>query len=54
MILVCSEMASKIKSTVSHCDSRASNKTVCNREQGTHAILKETQCDTQYEYVMSI
>lgn len=45
------EMASKIKSTVSHCDSRPSNKAVCNREQGTHAILKETQCDTQDEYI---
>ena len=32
---------------VSHCDSRPSNKAVCNREQGTHAIMKETQCDTQ-------
>ena len=45
------EMASKIKSTVSHCDSRPSNKAVCNREQGTHATLKETQCDTQDEYI---
>jgi hypothetical protein len=44
------QMASKIKSTVSHCDSRPSNKAVCNREQGTHATLKETQCDTQDEY----
>ena len=45
------QMASKIKSTVSHCDSRPSDKAVCNREQGTHATLKETQCDTQDEYV---
>ena len=45
------QMASKIKSTVSHCDSRPSNKAVCNREQGTHATLKETQCDTQDEYI---
>ena len=44
-------MASKIKTIVSHCDSRPSNKAVCNREQGTHAPLKETQCDTQVEYV---
>lgn len=43
--------ASKIKSIVSHCDSRPSNKVVCNREQGTHTPLKETQCDTQVEYV---
>ena len=43
--------ASKIKSIVSHCDSRPSNKAVCNREQGTHATLKETQCDTQDEYI---
>jgi lipopolysaccharide biosynthesis glycosyltransferase len=33
------QMASKIKSTVSHCDSRTSNKAVCNREQGTHMPL---------------
>ena len=44
-------MAIKIKNIVSHCDSRPSNKAVCNREQGTHAPLKETQCDTQVEYV---
>jgi hypothetical protein len=44
-------MASKIKTIVSHCDSRPSNKAVCNREQGTHATLKETQCDTQDEYI---
>ncbi len=45
------QMASRIKSIVSHCDSRPSDKAVCNREQGTHATLKETQCDTQVEYV---
>ena len=49
--LLLSEMVSKIKSTVSHCDSRPSDKAVCNREQGTHATLKETQCDTHDEYV---
>ena len=50
-LLLLLQMASKIKSTVSHCDSRPSDKAVCNREQGTHATLKETQCDTQDEYV---
>jgi len=50
-LLFLPEMVSKIKSTVSHCDSRPSDKAVCNREQGTHATLKETQCDTHDEYV---
>jgi hypothetical protein len=50
-LLFLPEMVSKIKSTVSHCDSRPSYKAVCNREQGTHATLKETQCDTHDEYV---